>query len=209
MYVAVCTRPDIAHAVNYLSQFNTCHNTEHWTAAKRVLRYLKGTKSLSIKYSRKVKTNIEGFADADHAGDKDRKSYSGFVFLCQGGAISWESKKQRTVALSTAEAEYVALSEATREAVFLQRFMAEMKEESEKIINIYSDSQSAIAIAQNPVHHQRTKHVDVRYHFVREAVASEVINVRYVETGRMIADALTKPLLRGKFEWCVKSMGLS
>lgn len=209
MYLSVCTRPDIAHSVNILSQFNSCYTEQHWTAAKRVLRYLKGTKSLGLKYSREEGMDkIQGFADASYASTFDRKSYTGVVFLWKGGAVSWECRKQRTVALSTAEAEYVAMSEAAREAIFLRRFIAEVTDTTEESVKIYSDSQSAIAIAQNPVHHQRTKHIDVRHHFVREAVEEGIIELKYVETTRMVADALTKPLLKGKFEWCVQHMGV-
>lgn len=214
MYLAVCTRPDIAHVVSHLSQFNECYEEQHWTAAKRVLRYLKGTKNLGVRYTKEKKQEgIDAYADADYAGDSDRHSYSGSVFLIQGGAVSWQSTKQRTIALSTAEAEYVSLSEAAREAIFLQRFLAEVSDgkayKLDKAVTIYSDSQSAIAIAKNPVHHQRTKHVDVRYHFVREAIVNNHVILKYKETACMVADSLTKPLPRGKFEWCVKGMGMS
>ncbi|XP_069361062.1 uncharacterized protein [Maniola hyperantus] len=199
LYVAVCTRPDIAHTVNSLSQFNECYDDCHWIALKRVLRYLKGTKSLKLKYSREAVQRewIVGYADADHAGDRDRRSYSGSVFLCQGGAICWNSQKQKTIALSTAEAEYVSLSEAAKEAVFLRRFMAELTRKPCEAITLYTDSQSAMAIAQNPVHHQRTKHIDVRYQFIREAIENGEISLIYKETSRMVADVLTKGLMRG------------
>lgn len=212
MYLAVCTRPDIAHSVNSLSQFNSSFDESHWIAAKRVLRYLKGTKNHGLKYIKGHNKPVEGYADADHAGEFDRRSYSGLVFIIQGGAISWESKKQRTIALSTAEAEYVSLSEAAREAIFLRRFIAEVTDgqcfKLDEPMTIYSDSQSAIAIAKNPVHHQRTKHVDVRYHFVREAIVNNEVILKYKETACMVADGLTKPLPRVKFEWCVKGMGV-
>ncbi|RVE41856.1 hypothetical protein evm_013500 [Chilo suppressalis] len=179
MYLAVCTRPDIAHTVSQLSQFNNSYGDEHWIAAKRVLRYLMGTKDLALFYRRGNQNEfVLGYADADHAGDFDRRSNSGWVFLSQGGAISWESKKQRTVAISSAEAEYVALSEAAKEAIFIRRFIAELRDGPNPAISIFTDSQSAMAIAKNPVHHQRTKHVDVRYHFVREAIENGDIHLR-------------------------------
>lgn len=208
MYLSVCTRPDIAHTVNHLSQFNTCFTEEHWIAAKRVLRFLKGSKSHGLTYSKTDKKGLMGYADASHATSYDRKSYSGLVFLWKGGAICWESKKQKTVALSTAEAEYVAISEAAREAIFLKRFIAEITGEQERQLTIFSDSQSAIAIAQNPVHHQRTKHIDVRHHYIREAIENGHVRLEYVETGRMVADVLTKPLLKGKFTLCARGMGV-
>ncbi|XP_063632933.1 uncharacterized protein LOC134804008 [Cydia splendana] len=209
MYLAVCTRTDIAHTVTYLSQFNTCYTDEHWIAAKRVLRYLKGTKSQGLKYKKSDKMKgLVGYADASHATSYDRKSFTGLVFLWKGGAVCWESKKQKTIALSTAEAEYVAISEAAREAIFIKRFVAEITGEREKQLTIFSDSQSAVAIAQNPVHHQRTKHIDVRHHYVREAVENGHIQLVYLETERMVADVLTKALLKGKFVLCARGMGL-
>lgn len=208
MYLSVCTRPDIAYAVNHLSQFNSCYTEEHWTAAKRVLRYLKGTKSQGLKYSSTGRGPVHGYADASHASCYDRRSYSGVVFLYMNAAICWESRKQKTIALSTAESEYVALSEAAREAIFLKRFIAEVTGQPEAPVKIYSDSQSAVAIAENHVHHQRTKHIDVRHHYVRESVEQGHITLEYVETARMVADALTKSLLKGKFNWCVLNMSV-
>lgn len=208
MYISVCTRPDIAHAVNFLSQFNACYTEEHWIAAKRVLRYLKGTKCLGLQYRKTGKHKVQGYADASHATCHDRRSYSGIVFLHMGAAICWESRKQMTIALSTAEAEYVAMSEAAREAIFLKRLISEVSGEVEIPVKIFSDSQSAVAIAQNPVHHQRTKHIDVRHHFVREAVEHGHIELEYLETNYMVADALTKSLLKGKFSWCTLNMGV-
>lgn len=210
MYVAVCTRPDVAHTVNQLSQFNNCYTEEHWIAAKRVLRYLKGTKTFALTFTKERQDNlILGFCDADHGGDFDRKSNSGSVFLIQNGAIYWESKKQRTIALSSAEAEYVSLSEAATEAIFLRRLLSEISGQTVEAIPLFTDSQSAMAIAKNPCFHQRTKHIDVRYHFVREAIERGEIIIRYRETERMVADVLTKALPRKKLDWCVKGMGLN
>ena len=119
MYLSVCTRPDITHAASYLSQFNNCYDSDHWTAAKRVLRYLKGTRDVGLIYG-KTSDPLTGFVDADWANcEIDRKSYTGFVFILAGCPISWESRKQRTVALSSMEAEYMAISDATKEATHL------------------------------------------------------------------------------------------
>lgn len=209
MYIAVCTRPDIAHSVNFMSQFNNCYEDVHWIATKRILRYLKGTKSMGLIFSKNNQGDIKGFADADHAGNPiDRRSYSGNVFTMSKGAISWQSSKQRSIALSTAEAEYISLSEASKEAIFLRRFLKEIMGKEELPIVIHTDSQSAMAIAQNPVHHQQTKHVDVRYHFVRETIEEGAVTLRYLETKCMIADALTKAVPRGKLEFCRSEMGV-
>ena len=123
MYLAVSTRPDIAYAVSYLSQFNSCFRTEHWVAAKRVLRYLRGSDNVGLRFRRTGKA-LEGFVDADWANcPNDRKSYTGFVFALAGCPITWEARKQRTVALSSTEAEYMALSEAAKEATYLRRLL--------------------------------------------------------------------------------------
>ena len=136
MYLSVATRPDITYAVNYLSQFNNSNGREHWTAAKRILRYLRGTSKLGLKY-KKTPKRLEGFVDADWAGClEDRRSYIGFVFLLALGAVSWEAKKQRIVALSSTEAEYMALTEAAKEAVHLQRFLKEIGLKEQIIVPI-------------------------------------------------------------------------
>ncbi|XP_043475809.1 secreted RxLR effector protein 161-like [Leptopilina heterotoma] len=126
MYLAMCTRPDIAYATSYLSQFNNCYNINHWTAVKRVLRYLQRTKNVGLHFYRSGKS-LEGCVDADWANcSNDRKSYTGFSFILGGSSVSWESRKQRTVALSSTEAEYMALAEAGKEAAYLKRFLKEL-----------------------------------------------------------------------------------
>ncbi|KAM3966065.1 uncharacterized protein ACR2FA_012935 [Aphomia sociella] len=119
MYLSVATRPDITHAVSYLSQFNNCYGEEHWKAAKRILRYLQGTKDYKLKYEKINNSELVGYADADWAACQiDRRSYTGYCFIMCGGAISWESRKQKTIALSTAEAEYMSLTECKRSGSF-------------------------------------------------------------------------------------------
>lgn len=207
MYAAVCTRPDIAFAVSYLSQFNNCYDEEHWRSAKYVLRYLKGTKNTGLVYT-KTGSFLEGFADASHGGDIcDRKSYTGYVFTLAGSAISWESRKQQVVALSSAEAEYVSLSEATREAIFLRRLIEEVSGMISTVV-MRTDSQSAMAIASHHTTHKRTKHIDVRHHHVRNAVQNKTIKLTYLDTKRMPADCLTKALAKTKFRVCVTGMGV-
>lgn len=193
MYLAVLTRPDIAYSVSFLSQFNNCYSYIHWNYAKRILKYLSHTKTFCLRYS-KENAELEGFVDADWASDvTDRRSYTGFCFLKSGAAISWESKKQRTVALSSCEAEYMALSEACREAIYLQRLELEILGCCTKIV-IYNDSQSALKLANNCQSHKRSKHIDVRYHFIREVIRSEIVLTKYLPTTKMPADLLTKGL---------------
>ncbi|KAK2577722.1 hypothetical protein KPH14_012684, partial [Odynerus spinipes] len=155
-FLAVCTRPDITYTVNYLSRFNNCHEEEHWIAAKRVLRYLKGTINVCLKYQ-KSDSNIKGYADADFAGDEDdRKSCTGFTFIMGDGAITWESKKQTLVAMSTSESEYIALSEACKEAKYLQNLLYEILDKK-VCINVFNYNQSAQAWAHYQMPYSRTK----------------------------------------------------
>lgn len=208
MYLAVCTRPDIAHAVSYLSQYNDCHDSSHWSAAKRVLRYLKGTRNVGLSFKKTTKSLI-GYVDANWANClDDRKSYTGFVFMMAGNPISWESRKQPTTALSSTEAEYMALSEATKEAVYLQSFLLELGMTAVQKVKLFSDNCGAIKLADNPIHHNRSKHIDVRHHFVRGALQSGRIEVVYKPTEHMAADVLTKGLSRSKHRKCTELLGL-
>lgn len=208
LYAAMATRPDIAQAVSVVSKFNANPNVSHLTAVKRVLRYLKGTLNLALKYERSESGTLVGFSDADWAGDQDdRRSTTGNVFLLGGGAVSWLSKKQSTVALSTAEAEYVALSQAAQECTWLRRLLSDLGMDATPVV-ILEDNQGAIAIAKNPVDHSRTKHIDIRYHYIRECVQNGQIQLQYCPTDDMKADILTKPLVRQKFEYLRSEIGL-
>lgn len=208
MYLAVCTRPDIAHVTSYLSQFNTCHDESHWIAAKRVLRYLKATQSTGLLF-RKSNKPLTGYVDADWANcPDDRKSYTGYAFILAGTTVSWESRKQRTVALSSTEAEYMALSESTKEAIHLRNFLLDLGFGALSEITVYCDNNGARKLAENPVFHSRTKHIDVRHHFVREAVDKGLIKITYVSTDNMAADIMTKGLPNTKYRHCKELLGL-
>ena len=209
LYAAIATRPDIAHAVGVVSKFNARPSEAHLTAAKRILRYLKGTSNLALKYKKSDEEIPIGYSDADWAGDMDdRHSTSGNLFLMSGGAVSWMSKKQATVALSTAEAEYVALSSAAQEAVWIQKLLSDLGTPPDKPMTMMEDNQGAIAIAKNPVAHARTKHIDIRHHYVRELVQKRLIELCYCQTDDMVADVLTKPLTRARFEKLRLLMGI-
>ena len=209
LYAAIATRPNIAQAVGVVSKFCASPTQGHLTAAKRILRYLKETTYLGLSYKTCAEGNLTGYSDADWAGDiDDRHSTSGNVFLLAGGAVSWLSKKQATVALSTAEAEYVALSAATQEVIWLRRLLTDVGVPPEGPTVVHEDNQGAIAMAKNPVGHARTKHIDIRYHFVREGVQNGAIVLKYIATDEMIADMLTKPLPKHRFEKLVTELGM-
>ena len=196
MYVMVCTRPDIAHAVGVLSRYMSKPGKEHWTTVKRVFRYLRGTTDFAICYQGrpglKREINIQGFANVDWAGDLDRRrSTSGYVFNLFGGAISWMSRRQAVVALSTTEAEYMVATDASKEAVWLQRLCSSIGF-VQNAVKIGCDSSSAIFLAKNPTYHSKTKHIDVQYHFVRDMVEQNRVLLEKVDTLENVADSLTK-----------------
>lgn len=209
MYISICTRPDICHAVSYLSQFNTCNDTEHYVAAKRVVRYLKGSMALGLCY-RKGNCLLEGYADADFGNCIiDRASYTGYVFKFCGAAISWCSKKQRTKSLadSSTFAEYVAISECGKEGIYIQGLMSELYKCS-KPLTIFNDNQSANKLCYNEGQKNRSKHIDVKFHQIRHWVKQNLIKVTYFPDKEMIADMLTKALNGPKHNFCVDGVGL-
>ena len=209
MYAMVCTRPDIADAVGSVSKYCERHNNEHWIAAKRVVKYLKTTSKYAIKFNGNEASELVGYADANWASDPDtRKSTTGYVFLLNGGAVSWNSKRQTTVATSSTEAEYMSLYSAVQEAIWLRRLLKDLKYESSGAIKIYQDNQGTIALAKNPTFHSRTKHIDIKYHFAREQVKAGNIELEYLPTNDMVADALTKPLSRKKIEEFARAINL-
>ena len=162
---------------------------------KRILRYLKGTTAHGLLYSSRSTDDLHSYSDSDWAGDlDDRKSTSGYLFLLSGAPISWRSKKQSTVALSTAEAEYIALSYASQEAMWLRQLISELKFDKSDATVLYEDNQAAKCMARNGQHHGRSKHIDICCHFVREKVGEGVIALKYCPTDKMLADMLTKGL---------------
>lgn len=215
MYAMLGTRPDIAFAVASLSQFSSNPGQTHWIAIKHVLRYLKGTMDYKLSYGgvaanvQKTPLQFHGFCDSDWGADiDDRRSVTGYVFMLGGGAVSWQSKKQPTVALSSVEAEYMAATQATREAMWWRKLLHELAIQSYPTTVIHSDSQGSIALSKNPEHHARSKHIDIRHHFVREQVAAGTISLQYIPTEDMLADVLTKPLSRDKHSRLVHDMGV-
>ena len=211
LYLSTRTRPDIAYAVGNSARYCSEPTNSHWCAVKRILRYLRGTTDLGLLY-RPDNTNLCGYSDADWAGDiNDRKSTSGYVFIMSGSAISWRSKKQSSVALSTAEAEYIALSSATQEVMWLRQLFSSLLKDYKlsESTTIYEDNQSAICMARNNQSHGRSKHVDIKYHFVREQVEKQTINVVYCESEQMTADILTKGVLNYQFKKLRSKLGMA
>ncbi|KAL3834104.1 hypothetical protein ACJIZ3_008840 [Penstemon smallii] len=201
MFAMVCTRPDIAQAVGAVSRYMANPGKEHWSAMKRILRYIKGTSNAALCYGGSDFT-VRGYVDSDFAGDLDKsKSTTGYVFTLAGAAISWVSKLQSVVATSTTEAEYVAPTQASKEAIWLQMLLKELGHKQENIA-LFCDSQSALHLAKNPAFHSKTKHIRVQYHFVREKVEEGSVDFQKIHTEDNLADVLTKPLNRDKFIWC-------
>jgi hypothetical protein len=210
MYAAIGTRPDITYAVTALSQYLQNPGRPHWEQAKRVIRYLKGTRDHELKYG--ASGGIEGFSDANWGNDiDDRHSICGYAFTLNGGAISWSSKKQSVVALSSTEAEYIAITHAAKEATWLRHLLSEIY--SPLVLKypmiLYSDNKSAIELVKNATFHSRTKHIAIRYHYVREAYNDGIISLDHRGTEDMPADVFTKPLIRIKLNKFSHLLGLS
>lgn len=210
MYLATSTRPDISYAVSRLSLFLSDPRKQHSIAGKRVLRYLKGTSTIGLRFT-KGKHKLIGYADADWGGNlDDRKSMSGFAFILSSGVISWQSRKQPVVALSTMEAEYIALTESTREVLHLRSMLKELGF-SELVVDptvIMNDNQSSQALIKNEGHNSRTKHIDIRFHFIREAVKNNIVKIDYKPTNDMLADMFTKSLSSVKHNYCSTGLGI-
>jgi hypothetical protein len=210
-YLVTCTRPDIANAVRNLSKFLSCYDESHWKQAKRVLRYLKGTKSLCLKIDCTGQVGafqVEAYCDADFANDEDRRSISGFLVMFLGSCLSARSRKQTMVTLSTAEAEYIALSDVVKELLWYIELLEELGFPQESIV-VHCDNQSAISIAKNPGHHERTKHISTKFNFVRDEVEKGRIQLRYCPTKLMVADILTKAIPREQFEILRSKLGIA
>jgi hypothetical protein len=212
MYLSVCTRPDISFACSQLSQFNNCFDRTHWLAAKRILRYLAGTIQYSLCFHKSRNWFLNAFTDADWANDvTDRKSYTGYVIRLGNDTVNWESRKQRCVALSSTEAEYLAISDVCKDVTFIQNLLSEILPIQSKEIEyiVFNDNQSAQRLLHvNEYCHKRTKHIDLRFHFVKDLIKRNMINVKYMPTDKMLADILTKPLGRVKHEGFVNAMNL-
>jgi hypothetical protein len=196
LYVAVNTRPDIAHTVMSLARYMQGPTSAHWQRARRVLRYLRGNPG-GLVYTQQQFATLEAFADASFATDNNSgKSTTGFVLLLSGAAVSWRSKLQSCVAQSTTEAEYISLALAAAEVYWLRQLLAFLNNVQAAPTPIYEDNNAALQLASNPVVQQRTRTINVKYHYLRQLVGQKVVDVLAVRTGAQRADILTKALPR-------------
>jgi len=214
MYLMVGTRPDLAFAIENVCRIVSCYGKEHCAAIKRVLRYVKGSMDKGLVFDKNSSCVLQGFSDADWAGDHEtRRSTTGFTFIFGEASVSWGSHLQQTVALSTMEAEYKALCEASKEAVWLSKLVQSVATQvlrtaiSAGPINIKSDNSGCIDFSKNPVEHKRTKHIDIRYLFVREAITSDKVALEHCATDDIVADLMTKELGKAKHDKHVEAMG--
>lgn len=210
MFLAIVSRPDLAYALNNVSKFLNKHNESHWQAVKRIIKYLSGTLDYGILYEKNENDmNLVGFSDSDFAGDPEtRRSTSGFAFCLASGVVTWASQRQRLVTLSTTEAEYVAAATAAKEAVWLRKLLKDLGRMGDDPIVLFLDNQSAIRLVKNPEFHKRTKHIDIKYHFIREKVDQGDLTFKYVCSNEQRADIFTKPFAKQRFSFLRQSLGV-
>ena len=209
MFLMTATRPDLAFVIGKLSQHCCDPTIRHMNAVNRVLRYVRGTTYLGLRYQR---TGIPtAFSDAAYTDDtEDRRSTYGYSLLCAQAACIWYSRKQRSVATSTTKAEYVALSEAGKQVVWATRWLQGLKFRGydDGPITLFGDNKGSNALTRNPEHHHRTKHIDIQFHYIRQLVEDKAVDIEYIPTARMAADILTKPLKRQDYERCKQLLGM-
>ena len=210
MYIMSCSRPDIALALRQVSQFCSNPTTQHWGAVKQILTYLKGTANLGVQFGGKGELNtLVAYSDSDHARDVNtRRSTSGYTLMMNNGPLVWRSQRQTCVSLSTTEAEYVAMSEGIKDIIWLRQLLADIGHSQRKSTIMHCDNQSAIQLVMNPDFHRRTKHTEVRRHFIREKQKDGTASVVYLSTQRQIADILTKPLSSPDFKKFRQELGM-
>ena len=194
MYL-IATRPDLAFVVSLISRFMERPTELHQQVVKRVLRYIKGTTELGISYQRGEEEKLAAYTDSNYAGDtEDRKSTSGYAFLLSSGAVAWSSKKQPVVTLSTTEAEFIAAASCACQSIWMRRILDVLGLEQSKCTDIFCDNSSTIKLSKNPVMHGRSKHIDVRFHFLRDLTMDGIVKLEYCGSKDQLADIMTKPL---------------
>ncbi|KAM1709738.1 hypothetical protein TB1_000224 [Malus domestica] len=202
------TRPDISHSVSIASQFMHSPTIEHLNLVKRILRYLKGSVGRGILMAKNDNTQIMGYCDADWAGKAiDRKSTTGYCTFVGGNLVTWKSKKQTVIARSSAEAEYRAMASTACELIWLKGLLCDLGVFTAQPMTLFCDNQAAMHIASNPVFHERTKHIEVDCHYIREQVQSQVIQTHYVKSFDQLANIFTKPLASHQFQRLLSKLG--
>lgn len=203
------TRPDIAYAVSLISQYMHNPSEDHMDAALRILRYLKSAPGKGIMFSKNNHLSIEGYTDADWAASvSDRKSTSGYFTFVGGNLVTWRSKKQKVVALSSAEAEFRAMSKGLCELLWLKKLMDEIGYPTCSAMNMFCDNKAAISIARNPVQHDRTKHVEIDRHFIKQKLDENVVLFPFVKSEDQLADILTKAVASKVFHSSLDKLGI-
>lgn len=210
IYAATVARPDIAYAVGEISKFMERPNDSHVNAVKRIFRYLNHTKHVGITYGDSGNgMKLIGYTDADYARDIDtRRSTTGYAFKIGNGIVTWRSQRQKTIALSTTEAEFMAICDGAKEAIWLRQLLKDIGYEQKEATTLMIDNLSAIRLVQNPELHHRTKHIDIRLFFVRDVYQEDTINLKHVESENQLADAFTKPLATAAFQSNVMRLGM-
>jgi hypothetical protein len=213
-YLANATRPDIAFAVNRLASYTANPSTQHYSMVKRIIRYLAGTKNYGITYYKSNSqmsqlASIKAYSDAGFANTDEKKSTTGIAFISAGGAILWKSKKQSLSALSTTEAEYIALAHTGTEARWLRNLYTELGFPTNAPLHIKCDNLGAISMAENPFITQKSRHIDLKYHSIRQLVAKNVVKLDPCRDAENTADILTKPIARPKHKQHTGELGLA
>ena len=208
-YLAVATRPDISFAVGHLASFFDCYREEHWSAAIRVLRYIKGTRDLSLILGGSPLPSLQGYSDSDYGNcTYTSRSVSGYCYSLGSGAISWSSQKQKHATDSTCYAEYVTLHHAGKETVFLRELLSGLGFPPSSSSPLHCDNDAARLLTSDHCNHANVKHIRVKYHMIRDLVDEQLANIVRVPSGSNIADAFTKPLTKPLFEQFRSRLGL-
>ena len=203
------TRPDISFSVNKVCQYMSALTTAHWSAVKRILRYLRQTIHLGLRFTKSGPMFLSAFSDADWAGNMDdRRSTGGYAIFFGGNLIAWSARKQATVSRSSTEAEYKALADATAEIIWIQVLLRELWVSLHKPPSLWCDNIGATYLTANPIFHRRMKHVEVDYHFVRERVAMKQLDVRIISSKDQLADIMTKALPAPVFTFLRNNLNL-
>jgi hypothetical protein len=210
MYAMLCTRPDVSYALCVTSRYQSNFSDAHWIVVKSILKYFRRTKDAFLVFGGEYELAVKGYTDASFQTDKDDSTQSDVVFFLNGGAVSWKSSKQEMVADSTSEAEYIVASEASKEAVWIRKFVSELgvvPSESSPV-DLCCDNSGTIAQAKEPRSHQKSKHILQRYHLIREIIEKGDVKICKVHMDSNVADPLMKPLPQPKHEAHKRSVGI-